>query len=334
MKKIYCPKCGIDVEYHIEKNTIREYKGVKLNVIENIAVCDECSEHIFEKDIEEDNLKRLYKEYKIKAGLITPEEIVTMREKHNLSQRELTAILGWGKMTLNRYERGSVQNKAHNETLKLIIEDEDYLARLAELTYDRGEIEERTYSKVRKDYVSIERELKDIIVKELLSKPSINNGFKCFDIDKLENVISYIASKVNNLTKTSVNKYLSFIDFANFCENQNSITGLSYVKSTYGPTIIGKKYELIISLDEKYYTTEEERDDYTKVTIHSKNNFDMSSFKPQEMEVIDTVIEKLKNLSVGKISKMSHEEDGWKSTGMNKVISYEYAENLKLLNKN
>ena len=233
-------------------------------------------------------------------------------------------------MTLNRYERGAVQSKAHNDTLKLIVEDEDYLARLAEAAYDEGRIEERTYLKVRRDYSSIEKKLKEVIVKELSSKASIKNGFKSFDIDKLENLISYIASKVNNLTKTSVNKYLSFIDFLNFSKNQKSITGLSYAKSKYGPTIVGKKYELIISLDEKFYTTEEEKDEYTKVTIHSKNNYDLSVFKPEEMEVIEEVIERLKNLTVGKISKLSHEEDGWKNTEMSNIISYEYAENLKL----
>lgn len=331
MKKLYCPKCDKEVEFHIKNNYITEYKGIELNVLENIAICNECEEELFEKNIEEENLKRLYKEYKIKAGLVTSEDIVKMREKYNLSQRELTAILGWGKMTLNRYERGAIQSKAHNDTLKLIIEDKAYLSKLAEVAYDKGEIEERTYSKVRTNYLSIENQIKEIIVKELKSSPNINNGFRIFDIDRLENLISYIASIVGNLTKTSVNKYLYYIDVLNYFKNQRSITGLSYIKNAYGPTIIGKKYELIISLDEKYYTIEEERDEYTKVTILSKNNFDMSSFDSEEIEVIDAIIDKFKKMSVGQISELSHEENGWKHTDANKIISYEYAESLKLI---
>ena len=80
-------------------------------------------------------------------------------------------------------------------SLKLIIEDEDYLARLAEAAYDEGRIEERTYLKVRRDYPSIEKKLKEVIVKELSSKPSIKNGFKSFDIDRREQI-----SKMNSAT--------------------------------------------------------------------------------------------------------------------------------------
>ena len=143
--KLYCPKCDKEVEFHIKNNYISEYKGIELNVLENIAICNECKEELFEKNIEEENLKRLYK---IKAGLVTSEDIVKMREKYDLSQRELTAILGWGKMTLNRYERGAIQSKVHNDTLKLIIEDKAYLSKLAKASYNKGEIEEKTYLKL------------------------------------------------------------------------------------------------------------------------------------------------------------------------------------------
>ena len=38
--------------------------------------------------------------------------------------------------------------------------------------------------------------------------PDIYNGYKELDIEKVENIISYIASQTKNLTITSLNKYV------------------------------------------------------------------------------------------------------------------------------
>ena len=55
-------------------------------------------------------------------------ELVTLgtaaREKYGISQRELTAILGFGKMTINRYERGGVPTKSQSDYIKVLIENE------------------------------------------------------------------------------------------------------------------------------------------------------------------------------------------------------------------
>jgi hypothetical protein len=86
-------------------------------------------------------------------------------------------------------------------------------------------------------------------------------------------LISYIADKVDNLYKTSLNKYLWYIDFENFRENVRSVTGLRYVKQQYGPVIENKGYEEIINLLEDKFYKEETEDIYnnsTKVKILSK----------------------------------------------------------------
>ncbi|CAG7841167.1 hypothetical protein CLOHAE12215_02591 [Clostridium haemolyticum] len=68
--KAFCIKCNKEVNYTIRKNIIKEYKGVTVNVIENIGVCNECGEDIFVMDLERDNLKRLYEKYEQLTGII------------------------------------------------------------------------------------------------------------------------------------------------------------------------------------------------------------------------------------------------------------------------
>ncbi len=59
---------------------------------------------------------------------------------------------------------------------------------------------------------------KKMIVDSLTHKEDEYNGYRSFDIERLNNLISYLVDKVD-LYKTSLNKYLWYIDFENFKEN-------------------------------------------------------------------------------------------------------------------
>ena len=176
---------------------------------------------------------------------------------------------------------------------------------------------------------SKETTLVTLITSKLTHEPNIYNGFRSFDIDRVENLIGYIASKVDNLYKTSVNKYLWYIDNFNYKNNLKSITGLTYERFTYGPIIEGRSYELLLSLDNKF-EKEVKEFNYNEITkINSKNNYDLTLFSEDEIETIDKVIEVFKDKNATRISDLSHEEIAWIKTKDNELISYEYAHDLK-----
>ena len=54
-----------------------------------------------------------------------PEEIEKIREQYGLSQKNFARLLGWGDITIHRYESGAIQDDAHNDVLSLI-KDFDY----------------------------------------------------------------------------------------------------------------------------------------------------------------------------------------------------------------
>lgn len=333
MMKAFCPKCNRKVECKTRKNLIEEYKGVKVNVEETIAVCSECGEDIFIAEIEQENLKELYSKYRDVKGIVSSEDIVKLRSKYNISQRELVVILGWGKMTINRYERGALPSQSHSDILKAIITNEELFKEKVEEAYSCGRINERVYNKLNSTFGdSIKNLAKQIIYSKLNHTEDIYNGFRRVDVERIENLIGYIADKVDNLYKTSLNKYLWFIDFEYFNENVRSITGLRYVKQQYGPIIEGKGYEEIINfLDNKFYKEETEGyDGYVKTKIISKKNYDMSMFSEDEMNTINNVIDKLKNMSCKEISNESHKESAWINTNIDELISYDYADELKI----
>jgi hypothetical protein len=56
----------------------------------------------------------------------------------------------------------------------------------------------------------------------------------------------------------------------------------------------------------------------------------MSIYTESEMEVINNVIQKFKDISCTKISEESHKEPGWINNNINDMISYDYANELKM----
>ena len=336
--KVYCPYCKKEVEYKIEKRELKEFRGTQVNTFENVAICNECNQDLYVNKIEDENNERIYKIYREKANIIKAEDIVKLREKYDISQRELTAILGFGKMTINRYERGGLPTKSQSDYIKLLIENDDKFIEKVKEAYEKNNINEKTYKKIVSEEVEKDiskKEVQDNIRRYLKSvlnrKPDIYNGYKSLDLEKVENIISYIASKVKNLTITSLNKYLWYIDMLSFNKRSVAITGLTYQNQKFGPTIVYKKYDELSLLGDKYQREDIETENGNTTKIISNENFNLDKINDSEKEIIDTIIKLLKNKKVTDISKMSHREDGWKKTKRLEKISFEYAMNLNII---
>lgn len=336
--KVYCPYCRKEESYKIEKRKINRFKGIEINTYENVAICEKCGKDLYVNDIETENNNRIYDAYRKKANIIKPQDIIKLRDKYDISQRELTAILGFGKMTINRYERGGIPTKAQSDYIKLLMENDDEFMKKTKEAFQKKDITKKTYEKIiskNEKREIIENDIQEMyrayINKALNKRPNIYNGYKTFDLDLVENIISYIASKVKNLTITSLNKYLWFIDILSFNKNSVSITGITYENQQFGPTIIEQKYKEISLLNDKYLRSDYEDEDGTKTYITSKKNYDLSTMKDEDIKIINKVIRLLKNKNVVEISNMSHKEDGWKKTKRHEQISFEYAINLNIL---
>ena len=336
--RVYCPYCKKEVEYKIEKRDLKEFRGIEINTFENVAVCNECNQDLYVNEIENENNERIYQIYRQKANIINAEDIIKLRKKYDISQRELTSILGFGKMTINRYERGGLPTKSQSDYIKLLIENDDKFIEKVKEAYEKNNINEKTYNKIISEEIEKninKKEVQDNIRRYLKSvlnrKPDIYNGYKSLDLEKVENIISYIASKVKNLTITSLNKYLWYIDMLSFNERTVAITGLTYQNQKFGPTIVYKKYDELSLLDDKYIREDIETENGNTTKIISNNNFNLDKLSSSEKEIIDTIIKLLKDKNVTDISEMSHREDGWKKTKRFEQISFEYAINLKLI---
>jgi uncharacterized phage-associated protein len=149
------------------------------------------------------------------------------------------------------------------------------------------------------------------------------------NLEKLKEVLLYISKKLESKQhagKTVIYKMLYFIDFDYYEKYEEQLIGATYIKNTHGPTPLEFDEvirEMLQNGDLKiqngsYYGYSQER--YIPL-----RNPDLSNLKPEEIEIIDEVIERLGNMNAAKISKYSHGDVPWIGTKLKEPIKYEAA---------
>ncbi|HRW35616.1 MAG TPA: hypothetical protein P5107_11240 [Thermotogota bacterium] len=131
MKKVktdYCD-CGIMFEYTIEEiwDVERIIKGERFLVDENVAVCTLCGHDIFNNKLENENLKRGFKKYAHAHRLLTSEEIKAIRNQYDINQKLFSKSLGFGEVTVQRYESGALPIKTFSDLIKRVKSPKEYL---------------------------------------------------------------------------------------------------------------------------------------------------------------------------------------------------------------
>ncbi|MFH1368612.1 MAG: type II TA system antitoxin MqsA family protein [Elusimicrobiota bacterium] len=341
MVKTYCPQCRKEIEGQIiQRKEIYKVKGEDISIDSSILHCIECNTEIFDSVIDGNNITSAYNDYKAKHKLLTSDQVKALREKYGLSQRSLGTLLGWGEVTIHRYENGAIQDESHNEVLMLIEKPEimiEIFNKNSDLLPDRIKVD-------------LDKRIKELLSEE--TKPNFYNalenilnssnqrnefnGYNRFDLEKIYNLIIYIISYYDGIFKTKLNKILWYVDFLYFKYNSLSISGNSYTHSQYGPTFDG--YELIIgSMYNDQIIDKEEviRHENCLVELWKANNIcDKRFFNASEIEVINYVLEVFKDYTSEKISEYSHKEKPYLDTKDGEKISYNLAKDISIsLNK-
>lgn len=115
----HCNLCNKNVgaKYLIKPERFR-VKGESIEVESKVCVCMYCHEEIFDPELDGEALRKAYAIYRERHNLLTPEEIVAIRESKGWTQDELTENLGWeDKKSIARIEKGAIQTEQQNAQL-------------------------------------------------------------------------------------------------------------------------------------------------------------------------------------------------------------------------
>ena len=220
--RAYCDICEKNVETKIiEKKEIFKVCGEDIAVDSKVLLCEHCGEELFCEELDSETLKNAYNEYRRKHSLLFPEEIKSIREQYGLSQRGFAKLLNWGDKTIYRYENGAIQDNAHNSLMLFLREPENMRSYLSN---NKNAINQKQLSQLQETIDSLEQGMtrrKGIKFLELYfsNSPSIENGFKGFDYDKVCAMVLFFAHKCAGLLKTKLMKLLNYSDMVFYKEN-------------------------------------------------------------------------------------------------------------------
>lgn len=182
-EKAYCYHCDKMVDFEIKEineNTKVSEKGIPVSVKVKRAYCKRCGTVVpYEKiDYEADRL--VYDEYKRKVGLLTSQEIKEIRLLRNLSQRELSLMLGLGEKTITRYENGAIQDRAYDILLRLIKDNRGYrlIKKINKASKQKENINEEQLFQAINEYIAFHNQNSKIKVDEVTIKYKDKNSIK------------------------------------------------------------------------------------------------------------------------------------------------------------
>lgn len=129
---IICPNCGTQgAVTRFLRDETEEVRGVPVQVTKVLRSCEAC-EVEFENTRDGDWRPAAYAQFRKAMGWVAPEEIIAWRKAFDLSQEDVGRLLGWGEVTLGRYERGALQTESHNAQLVQLMAEGGIARALAE----------------------------------------------------------------------------------------------------------------------------------------------------------------------------------------------------------
>ena len=336
MSTTFCPACMKDADVRIEgRRETLPVRGEDIEVEARVAVCSTCGEDIWLDELEGETLARAFAEYRRRRRLLQPDEMARIRRRWGLGQRAFALLLGWGEVTLHRYESGSLQDAAHDAQLRMAERPENIRTLLEahgeRLTPRQREAVERRLGEAAA--LATECEGGDEDFERLLERRAEGGfgGHAQLSLAKVRETIAYFAARPGMFV-TKLAKLMFYADFLHYREHATSITGLAYAHAPQGP--IPERYErLRDDAIESAVVEVEERcgDDWSSEVLVARRPANLCVFSETELTVLRAVEKPLGAKTSRRLSEMSHSEAAWTTTSMGERIPYAAARSLSLM---
>ena len=334
-----CPLCGEKHELELrESDSTLEVKGDRVTFKEKYYFCNNLiKNNSFERNnMIDENLLAAKDAYRIKNNLLTSKEIKEIRTRFKLTQAEFAILLGLGEVTITRYETKQIQDVSIDQIIRFVNDNPFILLEYLEKRKDKfskekyKEIKENIKANIKKENIELNN-LKLMYIK--YDEENDDNGNCILDINKLSNIVAYIAKKMQEekieLKKVVLMKILWYIDALRYKKYDRALTGLVYVHEEFGALPLG--HDEIMYLPSIGFTKKQIDEEQFQYNIFVKKEYKIKKINGDDKEIIDKVINKFKKFRSSEISDYMHKEDAYKNTMLLQIIPFPLTKTLKPL---
>lgn len=298
--------------------------------------CEDSGEGFTDPALEDLNTSLVYNAYRAKHHIPTAVEIRKTKELYDLSTQKMGEILGFGQNSYGQYERGEIPSISNSKLLKLAAEAESFRQLVRDWETDDLKAKDQLMSKVEK-IISKQSGFGLFIENYLMgeSRMSEFSGFRKPSFEMLTEMVVYFSQNLQSY-KTKMNKLLFYSDFLAFRESGQSISGATYKAIPYGP--VPEKYESIFEnlsttdVIDIHYENKPNGSKIEKLIGREDRPVNSAKFSEKELEILQLVVEKFRDVNSSEIVAISHEETAWiENIEDKRLISYFYAFDLKAI---
>ena len=129
----------------MEEHAVKTVMAPETNIFKDVEVeyqaryfyCENADEYFSDESMITENDIAMKNAYRKAVGLLTSDEIASIRCRYGITQSDLCLLLGWGGKTVTRYESHQVQDIAHDTILRKLNEDPEWFLTLLEAVKDK-----------------------------------------------------------------------------------------------------------------------------------------------------------------------------------------------------
>lgn len=293
----FCYPCRKDVEY-IENKVQRTctVKGEAFSYFGFEARCQCCQGELSVEYVDNKDLLAFNHVYRERKELVSLETVKKIPGLYNISQKNLSKLLGWGESTFSRFYKGELPSRQYSERLTEISENPEVYYQLLEK--GREKIPEKSYQKTE-------------VAVELL----LQNRKEWKISERLENTVRYFLAKTDEITPLALQKLVYYVQGFSV-----ALYGDYFFEEDCQAWVHGPVYPYLYQKFKRYQYAE----------IH-RGNTEETEFTSNETALLDAVLGHFSCYSGKVLEWFTHQEDPWLSTRGNmpeefssqKVISKE-----------
>ena len=336
MKKlIECPYGEGQAELFIELKELN-YRKETFNIMAHFYKCAICQEEFTTTETDTITLLQAHNQYREKHSIPLVEEIISIREKYDLSASKMSDVLALGTNGYSNYERGEMPSPAIGNLI---------------YTADNPAVFKTMLEKVKQSFSDLKYQATINKIKYLLDVQSEDNynqiklnqyneansftGFKKINKEKLAQLLIAFITKCNIKfnDRLKLNKLLFYTDFLSYKLSGFSITGLTYRAIQYGPvpTFYDNIYAYLENEALIFSNWNRDKNGSAKECFITDQVFNHNLFDNCEQQTIELVTEKFKDISTWDLVDLSHKEKSWiELHSLKGIINYQdYAFYLK-----